>query len=155
MKLRTHTSLTIFTTLFVPMNVAAHQVIAIADGDTLTILVDQKPLKIRLANIDAPEKNQPFGQKSKESLSELCAGKKAKYQPLSVDKYRRIIANVKCNSVDVNVTQVKRGLAWVYSKYNVDPHLPNLQISAQQQAVGLWGIHDPIPPWQWRAEKRR
>ena len=64
----------------------AHQVIGIADGDTLTLLVDKRPLKIRLANIDAPEKAQAFGERSRQSLSELCFGKDASYATQEIDQ---------------------------------------------------------------------
>lgn len=69
----------------------AYRVIGIADGDTMTLLVDQKPVKIRLANIDAPEKRQAFGQRSKEALSDLCWGKDAQYETQSIDRYKRTV----------------------------------------------------------------
>lgn len=72
----------------------AYEVISIADGDTMTVLVDKTPVKLRLADIDAPEKNQPFGQRSKQSLSNLCWGKNAEYVTQAIDKYKRIVALV-------------------------------------------------------------
>lgn len=72
----------------------AHKVVGIADGDTLTLLVDGRPLKIRLANIDAPEKAQAYGQRSKQSLSKLCWGKDATYDAQDVDQYGRTVAIV-------------------------------------------------------------
>jgi micrococcal nuclease len=88
-----------FLALFLAFSISsacAHQVIGISDGDTMTLLVDQKPLKIRLANIDAPEKQQAFGQRSKQSLSDLCWGKDATYQAQTIDKYGRTVAVVTC-----------------------------------------------------------
>lgn len=75
---------------------AAHQVIKIADGDTLTLLVDERPLKIRLANIDAPEKRQAFGTRSRQSLSDLCWKQDATYEAQTIDRYGRTVAIVTC-----------------------------------------------------------
>ncbi len=96
----------------------AHKVIGIADGDTMTVLVDRKSVKLRLANIDAPEKAQAFGQKSKQSLSDLCWGKDAQYDAQTLDRYGRTVAVVRCAGVEVNRVQVERGMAWVYVQYN-------------------------------------
>lgn len=128
----------------------AHQVIGIADGDTLTLLVDERPLKIRLGDIDAPEKKQAFGQRSKESLSDLCWQKDATYQLETIDKYRRTVARVFCDGVDVNRAQVERGFAWVYVKYNKDPALPAVEASARSAGRGLWADKAPEPPWEFR-----
>lgn len=73
------------------------KVVGIADGDTLTVLTASKQqYKIRLAEIDAPEKHQPFGTKSKQSLSDLCFGKQAEIIPFAKDRYKRTVARVKC-----------------------------------------------------------
>lgn len=133
--------------------VHAYQVIGIADGDTLTLLVDRQPVKIRLANIDAPELKQSFGQRSKQSLSDLCWGKDAQFEKQSVDRYGRIIAVVICGDLNANVGQVERGLAWVYPKYNKDPQLPSLQEGAKDDGRGLWYELNPVPPWEYRKMK--
>lgn len=139
--------------LCLSLTAAAHQVIGIADGDTLTLLVNQRPLKIRLANIDAPEKKQAFGQRSRQSLSELCWKKNAKYEVQDIDRYKRTVAVVHCGGVNVNRLQVERGMAWVYPRYNKDMHLPALQDAAQRDGRGLWFDREPVPPWQWRRKK--
>ena len=136
-----------------PEITVAHQVIGIADGDTMTVLVDQRPVKIRLANIDAPERRQPFGTRSRQSLSELCWQKDATYETQDVDRYGRTVAVVYCNGVNVNRAQVERGMAWVYPKYNKDETLPGLQERARAERRGLWADSEPVPPWEWR--KRR
>lgn len=132
----------------------AHKVIGISDGDTLTLLVDQKPLKIRLANIDAPEKKQPFGQRSKESLSDLCWGRDATYETQDIDRYGRTVAVVTCGSIEANRAQVERGMAHVYPKYNKDRSLPALQEQAKAARRGLWVESIPVPPWEWRKAQR-
>ena len=86
------------------------KVVGIADGDTLTVLNENKQqVKIRLAEIDAPESKQPFGARSKQSLSELCFGKRAEVTPRATDRYKRTVARVKCAGVDANAEQVNRG----------------------------------------------
>jgi len=132
----------------------AHQVIGIADGDTMTLLVDKKPLKIRLANIDAPEKKQPFGQRSRQSLSDLCWEKDATYQVQDIDRYGRTVAVVTCDGVEANRAQVERGLAWTYQKYNKDRELPELQEQAKAARRGLWADKEPVAPWEWRKARR-
>jgi len=139
--------------LLLPLYTHAHQVIGIADGDTMTLLVDQKPLKIRLANIDAPEKKQAFGQRSKESLSAMCWGKDAQYEAQTIDKYKRTVALVTCGDVGANREQVRLGMAWTYTKYNKDPFYVAIQEVAKDAKRGLWIDPDPVPPWEWRKAK--
>jgi micrococcal nuclease len=136
--------------LFLPFSAIAAQVIGISDGDTLTLLVDRRPLKIRLANIDALEKKQPFGQRSKQSLSDLCWGKNATYQAQTIDKYGRTVAVVTCGGVEANRAQVERGMAWVYAKYNADLSLPKVMATAKASGKGLWADKAPVPPWEFR-----
>jgi micrococcal nuclease len=129
---------------------SAAPVIGISDGDTLTILESGQPVKIRLANIDAPEKAQPFGNRSKQSLSDLCFGKGAEYTPQAKDRYGRTVALVNCAGIEANKAQVERGMAWVYPKYNRDPLLPAVEESAKVGKRGLWADPQPVPPWEWR-----
>lgn len=131
------------------------QVIGIRDGDTLTVLQDNKPLKIRLANIDAPEKKQPFGQRSKQSLSDICYGKDAQYQAQTIDKYGRTVAVVNCDGIEANRAQVENGMAWVYTKYNKDVALPAIQEAAKADRRGLWADPEPVPPWEWRRSMKK
>ena len=131
----------------------AHKVIGIADGDTLTLLVDEKPLKIRLANIDAPEKAQAFGERSKQSLFDLCFRTDATYQEQDIDRYGRTVAVVTCAGIEANRAQVKLGMAWVYAKYNKDLPLSGFEAVAKRERRGLWADTQPIPPWEFRRTK--
>lgn len=128
----------------------ADKVIGIQDGDTLTVLKDRQPLRIRLSDIDAPEKKQAFGQRSKQSLSDMCFGTDASYDVRSVDRYGRTVARVRCAGVDVNQAQVAAGMAWVYVQYNTDSGLPAIQTIAQSGRKGLWSDKEPMPPWVFR-----
>lgn len=142
--------LSIALAFFLSGSAHAYQVIGIADGDTITLKVDGRPLKIRLANIDAPEKKQPFGQKSKESLSEMCWDKDAQYEAQSIDRYKRTVALVTCDGHGVNREQVRRGMAWVYTKYNQDPFYVEIENAARAKRRGLWLDAEPIAPWDFR-----
>lgn len=139
--------------LLITLPAYAHKVIGIFDGDTLTLLVNEKPLKIRLANVDAPEKDQAFGERSKQPLSDLCFGKDANYNEQDTDKYGRIVAIVTCDGVEVNRTQVERGMAWVYPKYNKDLTLPGIEAIARKHRRGFWIDAEPTPPWEFRRPK--
>jgi endonuclease YncB( thermonuclease family) len=131
-------------------------VIGISDGDTLTVLNENKQqVKIRLAEIDAPESGQPFGTKSKQSLSELCFGKQAEVVPRAIDRDKRTVARVKCAGVDANAEQVNRGMAWVYRKYAKDNKLYVLQHEAKAAERGLWRGWSPIPPSAWRPQRKQ
>lgn len=119
----------------------------------MTLLVEGKPVKIRLANIDAPEKKQPFGEKSKQSLSQMCWGKDAQYFTQSVDRFKRQVAVVYCDGVSANKSQVVSGMAWVYTKYNHDHSLINLERGAKAIGIGLWSDPVAVPPWDWRRSR--
>lgn len=129
-------------------------VIGIQDGDTLTVLYERRPIRIRLAFVDSPEKLQSFGERAKQSLSDLCFRKDALLKVISTDKYGRAVALVSCAGVNVNRAQVERGLAWVHTKYNQDPSLLALQVMAAAKRRGLWAESHPIPPWTFRRTDR-
>lgn len=122
-----------------------------ADGDTLTVLAaGNRTIKVRLAEIDAPEKSQPFGQASKRSLSDLCYDREARLTVETRDRYGRTVARVACDGVDANREQIRRGLAWAYIKYLRDPSLRDVEAEAREAGRGLWSEPDPMPPWEWR-----
>lgn len=103
-------------------------VVHIADGDTLTILTGgNEQIKVRLAEIDAPEKKQPFGQRSKQSLSDLCFNKDATLQKTDADRFGRTVAKVYCDGTYANAEQVRAGMAWAYRKYLHDKSLLDLE----------------------------
>lgn len=130
------------------------KVVSIADGDTLTILVEGQQHRIRLAEIDAPERKQPFGRKSRQTLSELCFRKEVEVVIIDKDRYGRLIGRVFAGMVDVNAEMVRRGMAWVYLKYAKDPVLFELEKIARSERRGLWAGEEPTPPWEWRRGKQ-
>lgn len=136
------------------------QVVGVADGDTITVLdADKVQHKIRLAGIDAPEKKQAFGNRSKESLSDLVFDKTVNVETDKRDRYRREIGKVLVNGRDVNLVQVERGMAWFYRQYQREqsPNDRKLYEAAEDAAKagrrGLWRDTDPVPPWEFRHNK--
>jgi endonuclease YncB( thermonuclease family) len=138
------------------------RVVGIADGDTITVLdADKVQHKIRLAGIDAPEKKQAFGNRSKESLSALAFDRTVDVETSKRDRYGRQIGKVLVNGRDVNLVQVERGMAWFYRKYQREqsPNDQRLYDAAEDAARagkrGLWRDAEPVPPWEFRRNKSK
>ncbi|WP_020168396.1 MULTISPECIES: thermonuclease family protein [Methylotenera] len=133
------------------------RVVGVADGDTITVLdANNTQYKVRLAGIDAPEKKQPFGQVSKRSLSDLVFNKAVTVDWSKHDRYERLVGKVWVNDLDANLEQIKRGLAWHYSKYKKEQVFEDrltylhAQEDAKTSKAGLWIESNPVPPWDWR-----
>jgi endonuclease YncB( thermonuclease family) len=133
-------------------------VIAVTDGDTLKVRCGEpgsyEQVVIRLAEIDAPEKRQPFGQRSRQSLADLCFQALATIKPQTQDRYGRTVARVECDGKDASAEQVRRGLAWFYIRYGNDAGIKALEGLARASNAGLWADPASVPPWQWRRDKR-
>jgi len=132
------------------------KVVAISDGDTLTMLKDKTQYKIRLSEIDTPEKGQPYGKKAKQILSALVFGETISVKVETTDRYGRTVGRIYLGDLDVNAEMVKNGHAWVYKKYAKDKNLYQLEALAKENEVGLWSLPETqkIPPWEWRRGKR-
>jgi micrococcal nuclease len=131
------------------------KVVRIADGDTLTVLDSaNRQHRVRLAAIDAPEKNQAFGNRSRQSLAEICFQKQA--QVLATGRNRdRVVGTVICAGVDAGAAQVERGMAWVYPQYAPKRSpLYGLETEARNGRVGLWQDKAPLEPWEFRRANR-
>jgi micrococcal nuclease len=126
------------------------KVIAVLDGDTVLIKRAGGLLKIRLAEIDAPEKAQSFGETSKRSLSDMVMGKQVSFASETMDQYGRMVAHLSVDGLDVNAEQIRRGMAWEYSNFHGNKALIALQNEAMQAPRGLWALSNPTPPWEWR-----
>ena len=134
-------------------------IIAISDGDTLKARCGEpgayQQITVRLAEIDAPEKRQAFGERSRQALAALCFQEQAAIRPTTRDRYGRTVARVECRGRDVSAEQVRAGMAWAYLKYLTDPEIARLEAAARAARVGLWADHDEqIPPWLWRQDKK-
>jgi endonuclease YncB( thermonuclease family) len=147
--------------LFAMIPVAQAEIITgkvgVADGDTLTLLDESKQQhKIRLGGIDAPEKAQPFGQKSKDRLAETVFGKNVAADCHKADRYGRRICSVLSRGQDVGLGQVRAGLAWWYRQYEREQSPKDRVLYAQAEdearaeSIGLWSEKGAVPPWEWR-----
>ncbi len=133
-------------------NVIQGKVVFITDGDDLTILLDKKQYKIRLAEIYTPEWNQPYGSKAQEVLSDLVFRKEVIAKVQDIDKYERYVARIYVGELDINAELVKRGAAWVYRDYSTDELFYEYENNAKENELGILGLSDSqkIPPWEWR-----
>ncbi len=131
------------------------RVVAVSDGDTLTVSAGGTRQKIRLADIDAPELAQFFGRESALSLSALCADQQVEVTPVTLDRYGRTVARVACRETDAGLHQLRNGMAWVFDRY-VQPDSPLylIQIEAIEGRRGLWAYPFPVKPWVWRASQK-
>ena len=137
-------------------------VVGVTDGDTLTARCGRigayEQIKVRIAAIDAPERKQPYGQRSRQALSRLCYAEKALITERDTDRYGRTVADVSCNGEDAGSRMVSEGWAWVYDYNKIATKrgggLFRLQASARTQRLGLWADAKPTPPWDWRKQQR-
>lgn len=129
-------------------------VVGISDGDTMTLLTaGSVPVRIRLAEIDAPELHgQPYGQAAKAALSRLAFGRPALADVVTSDQYGRRVAVVDVDGVNINAAMVKQGLASAYLRYETDPAYSRLEAEARRRKLGLWSGQGrpPVEPWHFR-----
>jgi endonuclease YncB( thermonuclease family) len=133
------------------------KVIHVADGDTITVLDESHTQhRIRLSGIDAPESKQAFGHVSRQSLVDQVAGQAVAVQWLKTDKYGRKVGKVVLDGRDINLEQIRRGLAWHYKHYESEQSTADRKAyaDAEEQAraaqTGLWRDASPLPPWEFR-----
>lgn len=124
------------------------RVVGIADGDTLTLLTPQREeVRVRLADIDTPERRQPYGSRAREALSDLAFGRSVRVVVQDVDRFGRSVGRVYVGPQDINAEMVRRGAAWVYRRYSDDPVL-RLEAKARAERRGLWDLPEAeqLPP---------
>lgn len=133
----------------------------VADGDTIYVrqMDNRVSYRVRFAMVDAPEKNQSFGQEAKSALIQMLQGQKTvTITSFGHDRYGRIIGIVSdANGRNLNLEMVRSGYAWVYSRYAGKPAFAsylnafeNAQNSAQLNRTGLWRDSNPLEPWKFR-----
>lgn len=154
-------ALILFLALPVQAETITGYVVSIADGDTVTVLdANRKQHKIRLAGIDAPEKAQAFGNRSRQKLADMVFNRTVVVDWEKEDRFGRLVGKVLVNGVDANLEQIKAGMAWWYEKYRAEQssedqrRYAEAEESARAQRVGLWRDPDPMPPWDWRKGQR-
>ena len=154
------------------LNTLDARVIGVMDGDTIKVLDANKvEYKIRLGGIDAPEHDQPFGERSKKSLASAVMGRDVRIEWAKQDRYGRLVGKIwvsppelHCDSrisncpmtLDVNLAQLTVGLAWHYKEYASEQSAEDrrryafAEEDARARQAGLWTDADPTPPWDWR-----
>lgn len=133
------------------------KVTAITDGDTFKLLKkDSTLIRVRLANIDCPERKQPFSKRAKQFTSDAIFGKNVEVLVLKKDRYGRFIANVIYDdNKNLSKELLKAGYAWHYVKYSNDFTLQELEDKAKKDKTGLWQDSNSIAPWKWRSLKKK
>jgi endonuclease YncB( thermonuclease family) len=127
------------------------RVVGVADGDTLTCVTPgKKQVKVRLHGIDAPERGQPYGNRSRQALSDLVFGKDVEVEDRGTDRFQRTVGRVTVGTVDVNREMVASGMAWHYTRYDQSRKLRDAEQAARDAKAGLWADPHACPPWEWR-----
>ena len=130
------------------------KVVRIADGDTVTVLVGDHQVRVRLFGIDAPERGQDYSRKSKDALAELVFGKEIRVVVHDKDRYGRTVGDIYVGNTFVNEKMIKDGWAWNYGRYSKSKHYVELEGQAREARKGLWAGNTPVPPWDYRAQER-
>ena len=141
-----------------PRGIITGKVIRVTDGDTITILdATNTKNKIRLYGIDAPEKAQDFGNKSREKLASLVAGKNIAVTVMDIDRYGRNVGRINVEGKEVAEEMIKAGMVWLYTAYCKIPECKQwkeLETQAKNDKIGLWSNPTAQEPWLWRKEHR-
>ena len=132
------------------------KVISVHDGDSLTVIHNNKNTKIRLQGIDCPELAQAYGKKAGQAASKLANGKTVNIKVVGKDKYGRTLADIIfTDGRNLNHELVRQGYAWWFRRYSDDRTLAKLEVEARKAKRGLWAQKNPLPPWEWRKQHRK
>lgn len=131
------------------------KVVGVADGDTITVLHDGQPERVRLQGIDCPEQGQAFGQRAKQATSRLAFGQVVTVRAVGKDRFGRTLGEVLLpDGQSLNRELVRQGFAWWFRRYSTDETLAALEAEARTAHRGLWADRSPTPPWEWRQDRR-
>ncbi|MDA7980271.1 MAG: thermonuclease family protein [Pirellulales bacterium] len=137
------------------------QVVRVADGDTLTCTLDGQNQRVRLFGIDSPEVSQPGYEQAQETLRQAAQDRTVEVRVVDVDQYDRIVARVILpgadgrKEIDINRKMIAEGWAWWYRTYAPDEQdLASAEETARTAQLGIWGMSDPLPPWEFRRRAR-
>ena len=133
------------------------EVVSIIDGDTIHVreYTTKKLHKVRLAGIDAPELDQPYGPNAKAALEAILKYHTVQVQVQANDKYQREIATVSSKGADISAFMLRYGFAWHYKHFNSSTLYAQLEHLARSEHLGLWEYESNVPPWVWRRRKRK
>jgi micrococcal nuclease len=132
------------------------KVVGITDGDTITVLHDGRPERVRLNGIDAPESGQAFGTRAKQFTAQLAFGQIVQVIVRDQDRYGRTVADVVLpDGRSLNLEIVQAGFGWWFRRYSNDATLAAAEAEARAARRGLWMDASPTPPWEWRRSRQR
>lgn len=143
-------ALVAFTATAVQAQTVTGKVVAVHDGDTISIRSSASTIRVRLVGIDCPEARQPYSARAKRFTSQMVFGRTVTVHGEGLDRYDRLLGRVLVDGVDVNEALVRSGLAWHYRTVAGDRRLVEAEKAARAARAGLWADADPIPPWRWR-----
>jgi endonuclease YncB( thermonuclease family) len=131
------------------------KVTRVFDGDSFIVTsAAGKTIEVRLAGIDAPEKNQPYADNARSALRGLILDRRLRLEVLDLDRYGRKVAHAyrEPDGLDVNAELIRRGHVWVYRRRAYDAALYDLEREARERKLGLWALPESErePPWRWR-----
>jgi endonuclease YncB( thermonuclease family) len=133
------------------------RVVGITDGDSLTVLTSSnEQIRVRLANVDAPEPGQPWGRNATRVLREIAAGQTVEMIETDQDRYGRTVADLYIGDRYINQELVEQGGAWAYIEHLRDSRFTEWEAGARSAGIGLWAMppDQTVPPWEWRATRR-
>lgn len=148
-------------------------VVAVSDGDTITVKSSYGNINVRMFAIDAPEaschgnsdavcvENGQAGAKaSKLYLRNMVMGKDVTVLLGQGMSHNRVVGTVLADGRDINLEMVKAGHAWHYKYYSKNQTADDKRAyteaenNAKGLHLGLWDGDRPIPPWDWRKQNR-
>ena len=133
------------------------KVVKVLDGDSINIIQQGKEVRIRLAEIDAPEHGQPFWKQSRQALVNYVADEEVLVEEFDRDQYGRIVGHVYLNDTWINGALVQEGYAYVYTRYAVSKKLYKYEAQAEKNKSGIWKLpfNERVKPWEWRKRNKR
>ena len=130
------------------------KVIEVNEGDLITVSNMNRPVKVRLLGVDAPELTQAFGDVAKQHLKDLVLDKIVMVQYAGYTKSYALMARVLLDDRDICAQMVRDGAAWFDPKSQLlnpadgEIYLQS-QIAAQNERRGLWQVENPVSPWDF------
>lgn len=132
------------------------KVVNVSDGDTFRAIIDGEIQRVRLSDIDCPEKNQAYGTKARQFTTDRIKGRHVHVRIDGKDRYGRILGTVFLeDGTNLNEELVKNGLAWHYKDYSSKQHFADFEKQARMSGKGLWSQKKPVAPWTYRKNKRK
>ena len=128
--------------------------VKVIEGDRVVIYVNKKMLNVRLAFIDCPEHDQPYGQEATEFTTSLVLKKKVQVEIESYGENEQMIGRVIIDGKDLSMTLIESGLAWYYKEHGSERYLSKAQRKARKNKTGLWSQKKPVPPWEFREQAK-